>query len=124
MPWLRGRFTLSGPAVIQGLFGPFIGMKRCGAWLLSFLADSFQHNVLASGGEDAKIVTWRIQDLDFSDLSTPGHSDDPIESEASYLKREWDVTMNHSQAGPVSSRFCDENDYIDHCFQGSKRVRH
>lgn len=107
MKWLLGRYTLCGLAVIQGLFDPSIGMKRCNASFAIFsLTDSFQHNVLVTGGEDSKIITWRIQHSDLTDLFTPDQLDDPMESEVSNSKREWDDTVGDNQAGPVSNWLC------------------
>lgn len=95
MQWFHGRYTLCGLAVIQALCDPSIGMKRCNAWFTIFPStDSFQHNVLVTGGEDSKIITWRIEDPSLTNSSTPDQSDDPMESEVPNLKREWDDTMD------------------------------
>lgn len=99
--WPHGRYTLYGLAVIQGLFDPSGGMKRFIIWSAIFAStDSFQHDVLVTGGEDSKIVTWRVKTPGLSTLSQLG---DPMESEMSDLKREWDDTMDDNQADAVSN---------------------
>ncbi|KAI9575052.1 WD40-repeat-containing domain protein [Boletus coccyginus] len=60
-----------------------------------------EHDVLVTGGEDSKIVTWRVKTPDLSTLSQLG---DPMESEMSDLKREWDDTMDDNQADAGSKR--------------------
>ncbi|KAF9224375.1 WD40 repeat-like protein [Gyrodon lividus] len=62
-----------------------------------------EHGVLVTGGEDSRITTWRIHDPNVSDSQEGDQMDDTMQSESSKLKREWDDTMDISQA-TVSSR--------------------
>ena len=79
-------------------------MKRYNVCFAIFSStDSFQHDVLVTGGEDSKIITWRIQDPGLTDLLTYNQLDEPVESEVSDLKRDWDDTMDDNQADPVSN---------------------
>lgn len=83
------------------MFDPSGGMKRCIIWFVIFSStDGFQHDVLVTGGEDSKIVTWRVETPDLSTLSQLG---DPMGSEMSNLKRECDDTMDDNQADAVSN---------------------
>jgi len=63
-----------------------------------------EHDVLVTGGEDSKIITWRIQDPDLTDPLTRGQLDDPMELEVSDLKRDWDDAMDDNQVDPGSKR--------------------
>ncbi|KAF8121322.1 WD40-repeat-containing domain protein [Boletus edulis] len=60
-----------------------------------------EHDVLVTGGEDSKIIAWRIQNPDPSDIST---LDDPMELDLSSLKRGGDDTTNEDQAGACGKR--------------------
>lgn len=65
-------------------------------------ADGSQHGVLVTGGEDSKINTWRIQDLDHADVLIPDQQEEDMELDMSNLKREWNDTKDDDQAWLVS----------------------
>ncbi|KAG8218297.1 WD40-repeat-containing domain protein [Butyriboletus roseoflavus] len=62
-----------------------------------------EHDVLVTGGEDSKIITWRIQDPSHSDSLTPDQLDD-LEPNGPNLKREWDDAMDVNQGSPGGKR--------------------
>ncbi|KAN0097827.1 WD40-repeat-containing domain protein [Tylopilus felleus] len=63
-----------------------------------------EYDVLVTGGEDSKIITWRLGNPDLGDPLTPDQSDEPMKSDASTLKREWDNAMDDDTASPDIKR--------------------
>ncbi|KAG9317109.1 WD40-repeat-containing domain protein [Chiua virens] len=59
-----------------------------------------EHDVLVTGGEDAKITAWRIQTPGPADSLMSDQSYDPIAG----LKREWDDTMDDNPTSSVGKR--------------------
>lgn len=85
-----------------------LGRRGVTLWFAIFTStDSFQHDVLVTGGEDSTIITWRIQDPSLGDSLTPDQLADPMKSDMPNLKREWNDTMDVNQASPVSNLPCD-----------------
>lgn len=84
-----------------------------------------QHDVLVTGGEDSKIITWRIETSSFADSLTLDQSDEPMEPEGPNvnLKRDMDVIMGVRGLGSVSKQLCRDKISIDYHFQDGKRMR-
>jgi len=85
-------------------------------WSFSFFK---QNNVLVTGGEDSKILTWRGPQF-----GTREDDGDTMQVDSPKVKREWQDTMDISELGAVSHLLVVNTPSFLMCLKAGKRMRY